>query len=234
MSNKEHSEVDKLTLGYFGEYQVNIDMGELSLTFLDELANIFEQSLQRFPDCYVFRFRLGFPKTFNGDAEALLNTLFYSLANQFPEKAITEGELKSKGNTKPVNEDVNMIWAKDVTAKGLLGYRVAFIFSAVSYRAKASLEQVREHFKQRVKITWANALLVHESQIHTLCIFPPDSLIPLKAEQSNYQYETHRCFYFLSTLAKLPRYPVEDLSTAFGVKFSKQQNQDKKELIEQS
>lgn len=225
MNNKEHSEADRLASGHFRQYQVNIDMGELSLTFLDKLATTFGQSLRRFPDCYVFRFRLRVPKTFHGDTEALLNKWFYSLVNQFPEKTITKGELKSAGNRKPIKEGVNMVWVKDVTPNGLVGYRAAFIFSAAPY--KASLEQVREHFKKRVKTTWAKVLLAHESSIHTLCIFPPNSIMPLKAGQSNYRYEAHQCFYFLSTLAKQPRYPVKDLSTVFGVKFSKQQKRTK-------
>lgn len=223
MSTNQSTIAKRLEQGYFKKYQVNIDTGDLSLHLLEKLTKAFESSTRRFPDCYVFRFKLRVPKTFNKNTNQLLNRWFYTLDRPL---ASNTGKSKSKVNIKQevVEQTYNMVWAKDVTQNGSINYRIALLFKAPSKVNDMSLANTKEHFKKKIQATWARALLFDESQVHTLCLFPPDNITPLNSGNKSYDFHARHCFYTLSTLTRLPRYPVGDIDTVFGVKFSRNPN----------
>jgi len=227
MSNKHSAIAKRLEQGYFKKHQVNIDMGDLSPYFLDKLTTAFEDSIRRFPDCYVFRFKLRVPKTFNKDTNELLNRWFYSLDKLLPSNTV-RSKGKSSNKQELIKEAINMVWAKDVTQNNSLNYRIALFFRAPSTVTEVSLVNTKEYFKKKIKTTWARALFFDESQIHTLCLFPPNNIIPLNPGSKSYSFDARQCFFTLSTLARLPRYPVDDIDTVFGVKFSRNPNEIRK------
>ncbi len=65
MSNKKSETAKRLEKGYYKKYQVDIDSGELSITALQKLTAGFENSMKRFPNCYVLRFKLRVPKFYH-------------------------------------------------------------------------------------------------------------------------------------------------------------------------
>jgi hypothetical protein len=227
MSTNQGAVAKRLEQGYFKKHQVNIDTGELSLYFLDKLTTAFEDSIRRFPDCYVFRFKLRVPKTFNKDTNELLNRWFYSLDKLLPSNTVrSKGESSIKQEL--IKEAINMVWAKDVTQNGSINYRIALFFRAPSAVTEVSLANTKEYFKKKIKTTWARALFFDEPQVQTLCLFPPANITPLNPGNKAYNFHERHCFYILSTLAKLPRHPVDDLDTVFGVKFSRNPNKKRK------
>jgi hypothetical protein len=227
MSNKQSAIAKRLGQGYFKNHQVNIDMGELSPYFLDKLTTAFENSIRRFPDCYVFRFKLRVPKTFNKDTNELLNRWFYSLDKLLPSNTVrSKGESSIKQEL--IKEAINMVWAKDVTQNGSINYRIALFFRAPSTVTDVLLANTKEYFKQKIKTTWARAVLFDETQIHTFCLFSPDNITPLNPGNKVYNFHARQCFFTLSTLARLPCHPVDDLDTVFGVKYSRNPNKIRK------
>lgn len=99
--------------GYYKSHSVDIDSGELSIPLLQKLTAGFENSIRRFPNCYVFRFKLRVPKAYQQDANKKLNKWFYYLAKKIP-----------------VSEAINMIWAKDMSDDGSVFYHIALFFRA--------------------------------------------------------------------------------------------------------
>lgn len=216
MSIKGKSDEERLAGGYYKQYQVQIDCEALSLTLLNKLHTAFEHSLRRFPDCCIFRCRLCIPKTFHGDTEKLLNTWFYRLAY------------------KQKKEGINMLRVKEITPGGAVSYRVVLIFDAVPHRNKKSLEQIKTLYTERVRKSWAKAVSVNKEYIHAVCIVPPNCVFVLSVEQDNYDYNVHKCFYFLSRLARLPRFPIKDIGDIFDCKFSKAHKQTERKAATKS
>ncbi|WP_435248150.1 hypothetical protein ACMAZD_00475 [Vibrio sp. nBUS_14] len=62
-----HNEADwkRLEGGFYREYQVDIDHGNLSLAALEILSRAYQNALMRFGHSYVLRFRLRIPKKQN-------------------------------------------------------------------------------------------------------------------------------------------------------------------------
>ena len=226
MSSKKSATGKRLEQGYYKKYQVDIDSGELSIALLQKLTIAFEHSIKRFPNCYVFRFKLRVPKTYQQDTNKLLNQWFYSLAKQLLDSS--KRNFSHAIEQEPVTEAINMVWAKDVTQNDSINYRIALFFRAPSIVTDVSLANTKEYFKKKIKTTWARALFSDESQIHTLCIFPPNNITPLNPGNKAYNFHARHCFYTLSKLARLPRYPVDELDAVFGVKYSRNPNKIRK------
>jgi len=207
MSSKQRATAKRLEQGYYKKYQVDIDSGDLSITLLQKLTAGFENSMKRFPNSYVFRFKLRTPKHYHQDTNKLLNKWFYSLAKQLP-----------------LPEAINMIWAKDMSDNGTVFYRIALFFRAPKKATESSALKAKEYFKKKIKSTWAYALLMHESQVKTLCIFPSANITPLHKNNKGYFEDPRYFFYILSPLARKSRYPTDNLDDAFGVKYSRNPN----------
>lgn len=221
MKKNKNITAKRLEQGYYKKYQVDIDSGELSLPLLKKFTAAFESSMRRFPDCYVFRFRLKIPQTFNEDrANKLLNDWFYSLAKQLPANMVkTKGKLALDEG--PHTEAINMIWAKDITSNRTIIYHAALFFRAPNKPTELSLLKAQEFFKRKIVLTWAYALYLDESVAQSLCLFPTHNITPLPRISKAYSEHLRYCFYILSTLARKPRFHTENLDEVLGIKFSR-------------
>lgn len=221
MKKNKSKTAKRLEQGYYKKYQVNIDSGELSLPLLKKFTAAFENSMRRFPDCYVFRFRLKVPQTFNKNrANKLLNDWFYSLAKQLPANMLkTKGKLTLDEG--PNTEGINMIWAKDKTSNHTIIYHAALFFRAPKVPTELSLLKAQDFFKRKIVLTWAYALYLDESVAQSLCLFPTHNITPLARSSKAYNEHLRYCFYILSTLARTPRFHSENLDNVLGIKFSR-------------
>lgn len=222
MSSKKGASAKRLEQGYYKKYQVDIDSGELSISLLQKLTAGFENSMKRFPNCYVFRFKLRVPKTYHQDTNKLLNQWFYSLAKQLLDNA-----KRNFGNAieqEPISEAINMIWAKDMTDDGTVFYRIALFFRAPKNATEHSSLKAKEIFKKKITATWAYATHLNESLPQLLCQFPTANIIPLNPRKKAYNQDYRYCFYILSALARKSRYPSDNIDDVFGVKYSRNPN----------
>lgn len=219
MNSKQRAEAKRLEKGYYKKYQVDIDSGELSISSLQKLTDGFENSMRRFPNCYVFRFKLRVPKTYHQDSNKLLNQWFYSLAKQ-----LLDNWKRNFGNAieqEPIPEAINMIWAKDMADDGSVFYRIALFFRAPKNATEHSSLKAKEFFKKKITAKWAHAIHLDESLAQSLCQFPTANIIPLNSDKKSYNQDYRYCFFNLSTLARKSRYPADNLDDVFGVKYSR-------------
>lgn len=222
MSSKKSAAAKRLEQGYYKKYQVDIDSGELSIALLQKLTGGFENSMKRFPNCYVFRFKLRVPKTYHQDSNKLLNQWFYALAKQ-----LLDNWKRNSGNAteqEPIPEAMNMIWAKDMADDGLVFYRIALFFRASKNATEYSSLKAKEFFKKKITAKWAYAIHLDEPLVQSLCLFPTANIIPLNPRKKSYNQDYRYCFYILSALARKSRYPTDNLDDVFGVKYSRNPN----------
>jgi hypothetical protein len=222
MSSKQSVAAKRLERGYYKTYQVDIDSGTLSISLLQKLTSGFENSMRRFPNCYVFRFKLRVPKTYHQDSNKLLNQWFYSLAKQ-----LLDSSKRNFGNAiehEPITEEINIIWAKDMADDGSVFYRIALFFRAPKKATEHSSLKAKEFFKKKIIAKWAYAIHLDETTAQSLCQFPTANIIPLNPDKRAYNQDSRYCFFILSALARKSRYPADNLDDVFGVKYSRNPN----------
>lgn len=222
MSSKQNAAAKRLEKGYYKKYQVDIDSGELSITSLQKLTAGFENSMKRFPNCYVFRFKLRVPKSYHQDTNKLLNQWFYSLAKQLLDRA--KRKFGNAITQEAISEAINMIWAKDMAENGTVFYRIALFFRAPENASEHSSLKTKEFFKKKITARWAYAIHIDEPLAQSLCQFPTADIIPLNPRKKSYNQDFRYCFYILSALARKSRYPTDNLDDVFGVKYSRNPN----------
>ena len=209
MRSKKSETAKRLEQGYYKNSQVDIDSGDLSITLLQKLIAGFENSMKRFPNCCVFRVKLRVPKTYNQDANKLLNTWFYSLAKPLPNNS--RRNFDSSSQLEPSTEAINMIWAKDMSDDGSVFYRIALFFRASKNANEQSSIKAKAFFKRKLIKTWAYALRLDEEHVHALYLVQPATIIPLIRDNKAHNEHLRFCFFILSTLARKPRCPQTTL-----------------------
>jgi len=222
MRSKKSETAKRLEQGYYKKYQVDIDSGELSISLLQKFTAGFENSMKRFPNCYVFRLKLRVPKTYNQDNNKLLNTWFYSLAKQLPNNSRRNFDSSSQLELSP--EAINMIWAKDMSDDGSIFYRIALFFRASKNANEQSSIKAKAYFKRKIIKTWACALRLNEEHVHALYLVQPATIIPLIRDNRAHNEHLRYCVFILSPLARKSRYPTDNLEDVFGVKYSRNPN----------
>lgn len=222
MKSKKSETAKRLEKGYYKKYQVDIDSGELSISLLQKLIAGFENSMKRFPNCYVFRVKLMVPKTYNQDTNKLLNKWFYSLANQLPINGNRNTGNSNQHGTS--TEAINMIWAKDMSDDGSVFYRIALFFRAPKNANEQLSIKAKAFFKRKIVKTWAYVLRLNEEHIHTLYLVQPATITPLILGNRTHNEHLRHCVFILSALARKSRYPTENLEDVFGVKYSRNPN----------
>lgn len=208
MTNNE-ADLKRLEGGFYRDYQVDIDHGNLSLAALEILSRAYQNALMRFGHCYVFRFRLRIPKKQNQQEKTLINQWFYRLCHYRKD------------------DNLNVIWKREVSQTGCISYRMTLFLDASSYPPFFNEFKLRKRLTKDTKNSWRNTTNVDKRNINAVCLFLNKPLVELNKGHDNYRYLRGLLFYVLSRQARVNTTTHEEKST-LGSFISKSKKAKKK------
>ncbi len=208
MMNNEAG-LKQLEKGFYRDYQVDIDHGNLSLAALEILSRAYQNALMRFGHCYVFRFRLRIPKKQNQQEKTLINQWFYRLCHYRKD------------------DNLNVIWKREVSQTGCISYRMTLFLDASSYPPFVNEFKLRKRLTKDTKNSWRNTTNVDKRNINAVCLFLNQPLVELNKEHDDYRYQRGFLFYVLSRQARVNT-TTHDEKNTLGSFISKSKKAKKK------
>lgn len=209
MMNNEAADLKRLKDGFYRNYQVDIDHGNLSLAALEILSRAYQNALMRFGRGYVFRFRLRIPKKQNQQEKTLINHWFYRLCHYRKD------------------DNLNVIWKREVSQTGCISYRMTLFLDASSYPPFFNEFKLRKRLTKDIKNSWRNTTNVDKRNINAVCLFLNQPLVELNKEHDDYRYQRGLLFYVLSRQARVNTTTHDEKST-LGSFISKSKKAKKK------
>ncbi|MBE4012681.1 YagK/YfjJ domain-containing protein [Vibrio parahaemolyticus] len=166
--------------GYYKGYQVDLDYGKLSLSLVEILYSAYQDAINRFPHCYVYRFRLLIPKKQNAQEKTLLNQWFYRF--RYYRK----------------NDNLNVIWKREVNQTGCISYRITLFLDASNYPALINEFKLRKRLTKDIKSSWRKTTNVQKHNANAICLFFSQPLFELNSEHEDYKRQRGFLFFVLS------------------------------------
>ncbi|HCE2128183.1 TPA: inovirus-type Gp2 protein [Vibrio parahaemolyticus] len=169
-----------LKKGYYKGHQVDLDYGELSLSLVEILYSAYQNAINRFPHCYVYRFRLRIPKKQSAQEKTLLNQWFYRFCHYRK------------------NDNLNVIWKREVNQTGCISYRITLFLDASNYPPLINEFKLRKRLTKDIKSSWRKTTNVQKHNIDALCLFSSQPLFELNSEYEDYKRQRGFLFFVLS------------------------------------
>lgn len=170
--------------GFYEDYQLNIDHGELSLPLVETLHSTYQNILKRFPHCFAYRFRLRIPNTQSKQGKTLINQWFYRLCHY------------------RAKDRLSIIWQKEMSKTGAISYRVTIFINAESYPSYSDVKKIRKWLINNIERTWAKTIEISQPDITPFCILSPDPLMILHSDCEDYNEQQRFLFFIISRYAK--------------------------------
>lgn len=172
-----------LKKGYYKGHQVALDYGELSLSLVEILYSAYQDAVNRFPNCNVFRFRLRIPKEQNDQEKTLLNQWFYRFRHYRK------------------NDNLNVIWKREVNQTGCISYRITLFLDASNHPPLINEFKLRKLLTKDIKNSWRKTISVEKRDIDDFCLFFSQPLFELNSKHEDYDEQRGFLFFVLSRQA---------------------------------
>ncbi|MBE4349957.1 inovirus Gp2 family protein [Vibrio parahaemolyticus] len=168
-----------LKKGYYKGHQVALDYGELSLSLIEILYSAYQDAINRFPHCYVYRFRLRIPKKQSAQEKTLLNQWFYRFCHYRK------------------NDNLNVIWKREVNQTGCISYRITLFLDASNYPELINEFKLRKRLTKDITSSWRKTTNVQKHNANAICLLSNQPLFELNRKHEDYKRQRGFLFFVL-------------------------------------